>query len=83
MFQVADGRFKNETPGIPFCGEGPLLKAAGCTDVVSPDGGGSCTLLIRNPAKGLERVSHPGDNRRFDRAGARAVQNCLYLEEKQ
>lgn len=80
-FMVADGRFKKEAPGINLFGVGYLLAAVGCTDVVSIDGGGSCTMLIRTGKKELKLVNHPSDNKKFDHGGARAVQSCIYLIE--
>lgn len=81
-FMVVDGRFKDQAPGTNLFGVGYLLAAVGCTDVVSIDGGGSCTMLIRNTKKSLELVNHPSDNKRFNHSGARAVQSCIYLVEK-
>lgn len=82
VFMVCDGRFKDESPGLNFYGEGYFLIAAGCTDVISIDGGGSCTMLIKDKKKGLELKNRPSDNRKFDHKGARKVHNCIYLTGK-
>lgn len=81
-FMVVDGRFKKQAPGINLFGVGYLLGAVGCTDVVSIDGGGSSTMLIRTGKKKLELVNHPSDNKMFNHLGARAVQSCIYLVER-
>lgn len=78
---VNDGRHKDDSPGIDFTNIGRFLVAVGCTDVVSIDGGGSSTMIIRNENGGFDLVNRPSDNKKFDHEGARRVHNCLYLTE--
>lgn len=82
VLMTSDGRFPKDAPGLTFYSEGFFLKLFGCTDVLSIDGGGSCTMLIREKGKLSDPVNHPSDNRKFDHKGARSVQNCIYLIDK-
>lgn len=78
VFMVCDGRFRKDSPGMNFFSENYFLKILGCTDVISYDGGGSSTLLIRDRGR-LKLVNHPSDNRKFDHKGERRVHDCIYL----
>ncbi len=80
VLQVVDGRFPKDAPGVNFYTESLLLTFMGCNDVLSIDGGGSCTMLIREGKKRLSDLkNHPSDNRKFDNEGARSVYNCVYV----
>ncbi len=77
---VVDGRFPSESPGVNFYTESLLHSYMGCDEVLSIDGGGSCTMLIREGKSRLsDPVNHPSDNRKFDHEGARSVYNCVYV----
>jgi len=78
---TSDGRFPKDAPGLNFYSEGYFLSIVGCTQVLSIDGGGSCTMLIREKKKLSDPVNHPSDNGKFDHNGPRSVQNCIYLIE--
>ncbi len=82
VLMTSDGRFPTDAPGINFYGEGYFLSAMGCTDVISVDGGGSCTMLLRKGSRKLEGpMNHPSDNGKFDHNGARKVHNCIYVTD--
>lgn len=78
VFMVCDGRFHKDSPGMNFFSESFFLKIVGCTDVISFDGGGSSTMLIRDKGR-LKLVNHPSDNHKFDHKGARRVHDCIYI----
>lgn len=80
---TSDGRFPKDAPGLNFYSEGFFLTLVGCTEVLSIDGGGSCTMLIREKKKLSGPMNHPSDNGKFDHNGARSVQNCIYLVENE
>ena len=79
---TSDGRFPKDAPGLNFYSEAYFLSIVGCTEVLSIDGGGSCTMLIRDKKKLSDPMNHPSDNRKFDHKGTRSVQNCIYLVEE-
>lgn len=81
VLMTSDGRFPKDSPGLNFYSEGYFMSCMGCTDVLSIDGGGSCTMLIREDGKLSDPKNHPSDNRKFDHNGARSIQNCIYLIE--
>lgn len=81
VLMTSDGRFPDDAPGLNFYTLGYMLSIMGCTDVLSVDGGGSCTMIIREGRKLSDPKNHPSDNRRFDHGGARSVYNCIYLVE--
>ncbi len=78
---TSDGRFPQDAPGLNFYGESYFVSLMGCDEVLSIDGGGSCTMLIREGKKLSDPKNHPSDNRKFDHEGARSVQNCIYVVE--
>ncbi len=76
---VNDGRFAEESPGISFNAIGEYLTQLGCPEVLSIDGGGSSTMVLPDGKGLLQVMNHPSDNKKFDHAGARKVQNCFFL----
>lgn len=78
IFFVCDGRHGENAPGIDFRAIPDFLIAIGAEDVISIDGGGSSTMLIRKE-NALKLVNRPSDNKTFDHAGARMVHNCIYV----
>lgn len=71
---VVDGRAK-EAAGLTFRQAADLMVSLGCTDALNLDGGGSTTLYL----KGRGVVNHPCDNKKFDNAGERAVNDIVYF----
>ncbi len=82
VFLVSDGRFPKEAPGINFYGEYYFLSLFGCTEILSIDGGGSCTLLLRED--GFDRSKNrSSDNGKYDNTKTRGVQNCIFVMDPQ
>ncbi|MBQ4106835.1 MAG: phosphodiester glycosidase family protein [Lentisphaeria bacterium] len=70
-----DGRHPGRAHGTTFPETAQICKDLGCRNAINLDGGGSTTLYVRNYGV----VNHPSDNKKFDNAGSRPVNDCLYF----
>ena len=70
---VVDGRHEGRAFGVTLPELAQLCLALGCRDAFNLDGGGSSTLFIR----GRGVVNYPCDNRKFDHAGSRRVDDAI------
>ena len=70
---IVDGRHEGRAYGVTFPELAQLCLALGCRDAFNLDGGGSSTLFIR----GRGVVNYPCDNRKFDHAGSRRVDDAI------
>lgn len=76
---VIDGRAKGEAAGTSISETAYIAHLLGLTDALNLDGGGSSALWTAQ--EGV--VSHPSDNRRFDREGERAVPNGIVARTRE
>jgi exopolysaccharide biosynthesis protein len=75
---TVDGR-SNEAFGMTLTELSYLAKILNCKDAINFDGGGSTTMYIKGqPENGV--VNYPSDNKLFDHAGERLVNNIFYLK---
>lgn len=59
---VVDGRQPNLSIGMTLSELADEMRSAGCNEALNLDGGGSTTLVLRNPATGQERIiNSPSD----------------------
>ena len=70
---VVDGRNKANAGGVTLQEAAILMQSLGCLDALNLDGGGSSTLYTKT----LGVVNHPSDNKKFDHAGARKVNDAI------
>lgn len=74
-FIVIDGRHPGHADGVTIPEAAAIAEMFSLTDAVNLDGGGSSALWV----KGIGVISHPSDNKRFDRRGERRVPNAVIL----
>jgi hypothetical protein len=75
VFVTVDGRHAEEAAGMNFDELQALMLALGCEHAINLDGGGSTTMWVAD--RGV--VNFPSDNRQFDHAGERRVDNSVLI----
>ena len=75
LLVAVDGRNAVHAAGVNLPELAHLLHLLGASEALNLDGGGSTTLWL----KGEGVVNYPSDNKRYDHAGERKVDNILYL----
>ncbi len=77
---TVDGR-SSESFGMTLTELTVLARLLNCKDAINFDGGGSTTMYIKGqPENGV--VNYPSDNKLFDHAGERSVNNIFYLKRR-
>ena len=74
---VVDGRSEGNADGMSIAELTDFALSLGLTDALNLDGGGSSALWVL--PEGI--VSHPCDNRTFDKKGQRIIPNALVVKE--
>ena len=74
-FIVIDGRAPGNADGATMAEAVGIALSFGLEDAVNLDGGGSSTLWCKSSGV----ISHPSDNRRFDRHGERRIPNAIVV----
>ena len=74
---VVDGRSEGNAEGMSIAELTDFALSLGLTDALNLDGGGSSALWVL--PEGI--VSHPCDNRTFDKKGQRIIPNALVVKE--
>ena len=73
---TVDGRTP-QSAGVSMWECQHIMSWLGCESSINLDGGGSTTMVIEGSV-----VNNPCDNKKFDNAGERRVQNCLIISVK-
>ncbi|MBL8899799.1 MAG: phosphodiester glycosidase family protein [Planctomycetes bacterium] len=77
---TCDGR-TDQSLGLTMGELAHAMRGLDCVDALNLDGGGSTTLWVRDEPEGGV-ANCPCDNKRFDRAGERAVSNALLVHAR-
>lgn len=78
LLVVVDGRQAPYSVGMSLAELAQLMRALGAQDALNLDGGGSTTMVARDPASGeIQIVNHPSD-----KEGERAVGDALAVVRK-